>query len=153
MRKKTGKKNSSWIKMSIIEEIKNIKSTKKDLRKFGITVGTALVVFAVVFYFLDKSYYLYFGASGLLLIIAGILFPVILKPLNKIWMGFAIILGWFSSRIILIIVFYLVLTPISLIAKISGKKFLDLEYKTNENSYWIKREIIKPDRYSYEKQY
>ena len=139
--------------MNIIEEIKNIKSTKKDLRKFGITIGTALIVLTVVLYFLDKSYYLYFGAAGLLLIIAGFLFPLILKPLNKIWMGFAIILGWFSSRIILTIVFYFVLTPISFIAKISGKKFLDLKYKTNENSYWIKREIIKPDRSSYEKQY
>jgi hypothetical protein len=139
--------------MNIIEEIKNIKSTKKDLRKFGITIGTALIVLTVVLYFLDKSYYLYFGAAGLLLIIAGFLFPLILKPLNKIWMGFAIILGWFSSRIILTIVFYFVLTPISFIAKISGKKFLDLKYKTNESSYWIKREIIKPDRSSYEKQY
>ena len=139
--------------MNIIEEIKNIKSTKKDLRKFGITIGTALIVLTVVLYFLDKSYYLYFGAAGLLLIIAGFLFPVILKPLNIIWMGFAIILGWFSSRIILTIVFYFVLTPISFIAKISGKKFLDLKYKTNESSYWIKREIIKPDRSSYEKQY
>lgn len=139
--------------MNIIEEIKNIKSTKKDLRKFGITIGTALIVLTVVLYFLDKSYYLYFGAAGLLLIIAGFLFPFILKPLNIIWMGFAIILGWFSSRIILTIVFYFVLTPISFIAKISCKKFLDLKYKTNENSYWIKREITKPDRSSYEKQY
>ena len=139
--------------MNIIEEINNINSTKKDLRKFGITIGTALIVLTVVLYFLDKSYYLYFGAAGLLLIIAGFLFPLILKPLNKIWMGFAIILGWFSSRIILTIVFYFVLTPISFIAKISGKKFLDLKYKTNESSYWIKREIIKPDRSSYEKQY
>jgi Saxitoxin biosynthesis operon protein SxtJ len=139
--------------MSIIEEIKSIKSSKKDLRKFGITIGSALVVFAVVFYFLGKSYYLYFGSAGLVLIAAGILFPVILKPLNKIWMSLAVVLGWLSSRIILTIVFYLVLTPISIIAKISGKKFLDLKYKPEADTYWIKRVIIKPDRTSYEKQY
>ena len=139
--------------MSLIEEIKNIKSSKKDLRKFGITVGSVLVVLAIVFYFLDRSYFIYFGVSGLLLIIMGLISPVILKPLNKVWMGLAIILGWLSSRIILIVIFYLVLTPISLIAKISGKKFLDLKYKSEKDSYWIKREIIKPDRSSYEKQY
>ena len=139
--------------MSLIEEIKNIKSSKKDLRKFGITVGSVLVVLAIVFYFLDRSYFIYFGAAGLVLIIMGFISPVILKPLNKVWMGLAIILGWLSSRIILIVVFYLVLTPISLIAKISGKKFLDLKYKSEKDSYWIKREIIKPDRSSYEKQY
>ena len=139
--------------MSLIEEIKNIKSSKKDLRKFGITVGSVLVVLAIVFYFLDRSYFIYFGAAGLVLIIMGFISPVILKPLNKVWMGLAVVLGWLSSRIILIVVFYLVLTPISLIAKISGKKFLDLKYKTKGNSYWIKREIIKPDRSSYEKQY
>ena len=139
--------------MSLIEEIKNIKSSKKDLRKFGITVGSVLVVLAIVFYFLDRSYFIYFGAAGLVLIIMGFISPVILKPLNKVWMGLAIVLGWLSSRIILIVVFYLVLTPISLIAKISGKKFLDLKYKSEKDSYWIKREIIKPDRSSYEKQY
>ena len=139
--------------MSLIEEIENIKSSKKDLRKFGITVGSVLVVLAIVFYFLDRSYFIYFGAAGLVLIIMGFIFPVILKPLNKVWMGLAVVLGWLSSRIILIVVFYLVLTPISLIAKISGKKFLDLKYKSEKDSYWIKREIIKPDRSSYEKQY
>ena len=139
--------------MSLIEEIKNIKSSKKDLRKFGITVGSVLVVLAIVFYFLDRSYFIYFGAAGLVLIIMGFISPVILKPLNKVWMGLAVVLGWLSSRIILIVVFYLVLTPISLIAKISGKKFLDLKYKSEKDSYWIKREIIKPDRSSYEKQY
>ena len=139
--------------MSLIEEIKNIKSSKKDLRKFGITVGSVLVVLAIVFYFLDRSYFIYFGAAGLVLIIMGFISPVILKPLNKVWMGLAIVLGWLSSRVILIVVFYLVLTPISLIAKISGKKFLDLKYKSEKDSYWIKREIIKPDRSSYEKQY
>ena len=139
--------------MSFTEEIKNIKSSKKDLRKFGITVGSVLVVLAIVFYFLDRSYFIYFGAAGLVLIIMGFISPVILKPLNKVWMGLAIVLGWLSSRIILIVVFYLVLTPISLIAKISGKKFLDLKYKSEKDSYWIKREIIKPDRSSYEKQY
>ena len=139
--------------MSLIEEIENIKSSKKDLRKFGITVGSVLVVLAIVFYFLDRSYFIYFGAAGLVLIIMGFISPVILKPLNKVWMGLAVVLGWLSSRVILIVVFYLVLTPISLIAKISGKKFLDLKYKSEKDSYWIKREIIKPDRSSYEKQY
>ena len=139
--------------MSLIEEIENIKSSKKDLRKFGITVGSVLVVLAIVFYFLDRSYFIYFGAAGLVLIIMGFISPVILKPLNKVWMGLAVVLGWLSSRIILLVVFYLVLTPISLIAKISGKKFLDLKYNSEKDSYWIKREIIKPDRSSYEKQY
>jgi len=139
--------------MSIFEEIKNIKSTKKDLRKFGITVGLALIVFAVIFYFLDKSYFIYFGAVGLVLVITGFLFPVLLKPLNKLWMSLAIVLGWLSSRIILTIVFYLVLTPVSLIAKLTGKKFLDLKYKPEADSYWIKRETKITDRTSYEKQY
>ena len=95
--------------MSLIEEIKNIKSSKKDLRKFGITVGSVLVVLAIVFYFLDRSYFIYFGAAGLVLIIMGFISPVILKPLNKVWMGLAVVLGWLSSRVILIVVFYLVL--------------------------------------------
>ena len=38
-----GKKNLAWIKM-LIEEIKNIKSTKKDLRNFALTIGIVLIL-------------------------------------------------------------------------------------------------------------
>ena len=49
----------------ILEEIKEIKSDKKELRKFGYTIGIALLVIgAALLYFGKKSntYFIGFGA-------------------------------------------------------------------------------------------
>jgi len=137
----------------LIEEIKHIKESKKDLLKFGLTVGIALLVISVVLFLFDKSSYVYFGIIGGVLILFGVLFPSILKPLNKIWMTIALLLGWFMSRVILAILFYLVLTPIGIIAKIFGKRFLNLNVNDETLSYWNKREVKSSKITEYERQF
>ena len=135
------------------EEFKHIKETKKDLRKFGLTVGTVLIIIAFLLFYFEKPSAIYFAAIGGLLFVSGILSPQILKPLNKIWMGLAIVLGFFMSRLILMVVFYLVLTPISLIARLVGKKFMTLKYDKSAQTYWEKRTIIQKKQIDYERQF
>jgi membrane-associated phospholipid phosphatase len=135
------------------EEFKNIQETKKDLRKFGLTVGGVLLLIAALLLYFEKPSAPYFGVIGGILFLAGLLFPQILKPLNKIWMGLAIVLGFFMSRLILTILFYLVLTPIAFIAKIVGKKFLILKYDKSANTYWEKRMHIQKITVDYERQF
>ena len=112
----------------IIEEIKNIKSGKKELRQFGITIGVVLGLLGSWFLWRDRD------GGYLLLIIAtlflslGLILPNLLKPLQKLWMTLAVLLGWLMTRIILIILFYLVVTPIGLLAKICGKDFLNRKF-------------------------
>ena len=73
---------------------------------------------------------------SIIFLILGILNSKVLTPLNKLWFRFGILLGNFVSPIIMGIIFFIVVTPISLIMKILGKDILDL--KRNENkSYWI----------------
>jgi len=135
------------------EEIKNIKESKKELRKFGFTVGITLLVVAVILFLFAKSSYVYFGVIGGTLILTGSILPAALKPLNKIWMTLALLLGWFSSRVILTILFYLVLTPIGFIAKIFRKRFLSLKIESGAKSYWDKREGKSPELTEYERQF
>lgn len=137
----------------LTEEIKNIRETTADLRKFGITIGSVLIIIAAALYFYEKSSFMYFGGVGFLLIVTGLAAPGILKPLNKIWMTFALLLGWLTSRIILILLYYLVITPIGIIAKLFGKKFLDLNISKDSSTYWIKREKTKFTKDEYEKQF
>lgn len=135
------------------EEFKNIRETKKDLRKFGLTVGgVSLLISALLFYF-DKLAAPYFGVIGAILFLTGIIFPQVLKLLNKIWMGLAIVLGFFMSRLILTILFYLVLTPIAFIAKIAGKKFMIMKYDKSLKTYWEKRTHIQKKQIDYERQF
>ena len=135
------------------EEFKHIKESKNDLRKFGLTVGGVSVIISVLLFYFEKQSAIYFAVIGTVLILAGVLFPKILKPFNKIWMGLAIILGFVMSRVILTILFYLVLTPISFIAKLFGKKFMLLKYDKSEKTYWKKRTIIQKKPIDYERQF
>jgi len=137
----------------LIEEIKHIKESKKDLRKFGLTFGIALLIVTIVLFLFDKSSYVYFGIIGGTLILTGLMLPALLKPINKIWMTLALLLGWFSSRVILTILFYLVLTPIGFMAKIFRKRFLSLKIENGVKSYWENREVKSPELTEYERQF
>jgi predicted permease len=135
------------------EEFKLIKESKKDLRKFGLTVGGVLVIIAVFLFYFEKPPAIYFAIIGALLISIGLIYPTILKPLNKGWMGLAIVLGFIMSRVILTIFFYIILTPISLLAKIFRKKFMVLKYDKSAKTYWEKRSIIHKKPIDYERQF
>lgn len=128
------------------EEFGNIKETKKDLRKFGLTVGSVIAVIGIVLFYFEKSSAVYFGVIGGILIFLGVVVPRLLKQLNKFWMGLAIVLGFIMTRIILTTLFYLVITPIGFIAKIFGKKFMILKYDTSAETYWEKRSIIQKNQ-------
>lgn len=135
--------------LPIVEKIKNIKSTKQELKKFGIALG--------IFFGLLGSFLLWRGkeSSFDILILSGVFFflgliiPLLLKPLHKIWMTIAILLGWFMTRVILIISYYFVITPIGLLGRLFGMKFLDLQFKKDVDSHWIPRKdnIVKKNNY------
>jgi hypothetical protein len=135
------------------EEFINIKETKKDLRKFGLTVGGVLLGISILLFYFEKPTAIYFTIIGGFLFISGLVIPQILKPLNKTWMGLAIILGFFMSRIIITVLFYIALTPISIIAKLVGKKFMILKFDRSINTYWEKRTIIQKKQIDYERQF
>ena len=138
----------------LIEEIKNIKSSKKELRKFGITVGIVLGLLGGFLWLKGKDWYYILLALSFFLLFFGIILPIALKPIQKIWMSLALILGWIMTRVILSLMFYLVFFPIGMLARIFGKDFLDQKRDTDVKSYWIlrKSEPQRPKE-AYEKQF
>ena len=136
----------------MIEEIKNITSTKKDLRNFGFTIGSILLVIALILFFKEKDSDVYFFSIGLVFILSGIVFSFILKPFYKIWMTFAVIVGWIMTRIILAILFFFIITPIGVLARLFGKDFLNLK-PDNRDSFWNMRNIDRELNQDYEKQF
>ncbi|MDP4173935.1 MAG: SxtJ family membrane protein [Bacteroidota bacterium] len=129
----------------MIDDIKNIQSTKKDLRNFGLSVGGVLLFIGAILLLKSKPSAQYFVIISLVLILPGLFFPALLKPLQKIWMALAIVIGWISTRIILSLLFYFVLTPIGFIMRLKGKDILDEKIEKEKTSYWSYRE---PKAYS-----
>jgi len=137
----------------MFEEIKDIKSGKKELREFGLTIGIILVILGSVALWREKAIFPYFFGIGVTFITLGIFLPGVLKRLQKIWMGFSIILSFFMSRIILTALFYVGITPIGLIMRIFGKDILDEKIDKRRSSYWHDRSAEVKDKKSYENQY
>ena len=137
----------------MIEDLKNIKSTKKELKEFGLTIGIILVILGLVALLRNKDIYPYFLTVGIVLVVLGLTFYKILLPLQKIWMGFSVIIGFFASRIILTILFYAVLTPIGIVIKLLGKDILDERIDKEKESYWHVKDASLKEKTSYENQY
>ena len=77
-------------------------------------------------------------AISIVFLILGLTNSNILTPLNKIWFKFGLLLGNVVAPIVMGIIFFLVVTPTSIIMKIIGKDLLNLK-KNNNNSYWIEK--------------
>lgn len=137
----------------MFSEFREIKSGKKELRSFGIVMGVAFALAGGLFLRQGKAYSTFFLILSAHMFGFSIFVPVLLKPLHKIWMGFAVVMGWIVTRVILIILYYAVLTPISGIARLCGKRFLDTDFKADKETYWISRHEIVRYKSSYEKQF
>ena len=137
----------------ITEEIKSIKSEKRDLKKFGITMGVVLGLLGGLFLGRGSNYYFYFLLLAAVFLSLGLTVPVFLKPIHKIWMTLSVLLGWLMTRVILTVLFYLVITPIGLLLRLFGKDFLNLKLDRNRDSYWIPTKTVKFERKDYERQF
>ena len=136
----------------MFEELKNINTSKKDIRSFGITIGIILLIVSAVLLYYNKESYQSLAIMASTFIGLGIILPVLLKPAYLVWMTFAVILGWVMTRVILSIVFYLIMTPIGLISRLLGEDFLALKRK-DSNSHWNYRDSSKELNQDYEKQF
>ena len=137
----------------LLDEIKNIKSEKKDLRNFGITFGVVLGLLSGLLWWKGKDTYSVFVILSIVFFLFGLVLPSLLKPLQKAWMMFAVIMGWFMTRLILSILFYIVFTFIGLVSRLFGKEFLKLTIDKSNKSYWIAREPVPFTKERYEKQF
>ena len=133
--------------------MEKLKLDKQSLRKFGVIMGVAFLIITVFIIIRNRH-----NASGTA-IIAALFFifafcaPILLKPIYIFWMRLAFVLGWLNTRLILIIIFYLIFTPVGLIIRLFGFDLLDRRIERDKYSYWTKKDkkIFYPS--SYEKQF
>ncbi|MGA2554060.1 MAG: SxtJ family membrane protein [Smithella sp.] len=137
----------------IIEEIKNIKGDKSDWRKFGITMGIILAVMGFYLLWKGKNYAEYIFALAAAFFIPGLVIPSALKLVYKAWMVMSVIMGFIMTRVIMVFIFYMIVTPIGFVASIIGKNFLDMKIDKTAKSYWMVREIVRKEKSDYEKQF
>ena len=122
---------------------------KSSNRSFGLLFFVVFFLIGIWPLFKENDYRLWSLIISIIFLILGLLNSKLLKPLNNLWIKFGEILGKIIAPIVMMIVFFIVLTPLSFIVKLFIKDLLNLKYVKN-NSYWI---IRKKDIGSMKKQF
>ena len=107
-------------------------------RSFGIVFFVVFLLISIYPLINDKEIRVWSLIISLFFLILGLINSNILTPLNKIWFRFGILLGNFVSPLVMGLVFFLVVTPISLLMKLFDKDVLNLK-KSNSKSYWVEK--------------
>ena len=77
---------------------------------------------------------------ALIFLFLGLTRPSILKPLNTGWIKLGEILGKIIAPIVMLLVFFIVITPIGLMLRLFGKDILGLKFSEKVKTYWIMRD-------------
>lgn len=136
----------------LLEEIRNIKSEKRDLRNFGLVMGVVLSIIGGALLWRGRETYPYILGLAAFFAVTGLIVPVLLKPIQKAWMALAVVLGFVMTRVILSVLFYLAITPLSLVMRLMGKRFV-LGGRDETITYWHKRKHEDKTTEDYERQF
>ncbi len=134
----------------IVREIRKLSQTPRELRKFGCVVGGVFALLGVWCYWRGKPAYPLLLAVACPLVVLGAVRPSLLRWPHLIWMSFGIILGNAVSTVILTVFYYLFLTPLGIVARLTGKDFLSRRMDRHAATYWIaraRRGANNPQRY------
>jgi hypothetical protein len=86
----------------------------------------------------------WFGAAVVLVAIA-LARPIVLRPLNQLWMRLAELLYRILNPVVMTLLFFAVFVPTGLLLRALGKDVLRLKVDKDRASYWIDRNPPGPD--------
>ena len=137
------------------EEIKTIigSQSRGDLRKFGITIGIAFGLLAALAYYKQNPINLPLaGAAAVFLLVAAFM-PMILRPVHRFWMTFAVTMGYIMTRVLLSLFFLIAFVPSGIVLRILRLDVLKQKYDPNATTYWVPKEKSHSGKYSVESQF
>jgi hypothetical protein len=112
---------------------------KNQIRKFG---SIAFIFFGILCglgvwkeKFLPTYLFGFLSALGIGFIAA----PMPLKPVYLAWLRLAHLIGRVITNLILVLIYYLVISPSALIKRLFGGKPLPVKPSRNVSSYWVAR--------------
>jgi len=84
-----------------------------------------------------------FAIIGAAVLLVSLIIPVLFKPLAFLWFRLAKLLSFITSNLLLILLFFLLVTPVGLFRKILGKDSLKLkDFKRSSDSVLLERNHI-----------
>ena len=109
-------------------------------RRFGVGAAILFAILACIVALRcgGRVWPLFFGGLSILFFGTALSVPRVLVPIQRVWHWIAWGLNWFNTRLLLTLVFYLVITPTSLILRLFRKDPMSRQWRDREcESYWM----------------
>ena len=107
-------------------------------RNFGIVFSIFFLLISVYPLLKSGDIRVWSLVVSFIFLILGIFNSKILSPFNKLWFKFGLLLGKFVSPLIMMIIFFFVVTPIGILMRLFRKDVLNLKFN-NKETYWIEK--------------
>ena len=114
-------------------------------RSFGLLMAAVLAMLAGVNGWHDGYLWPWLGGAAVLFVMFGLYLPAALKPLNRLWFKFGLLLHKVVNPIVMGVVFYGAVVPTGLIMRVVRKDPLRLASEPDRASYWIERQPPGPE--------
>ncbi|HXV77396.1 MAG TPA: SxtJ family membrane protein [Candidatus Polarisedimenticolaceae bacterium] len=122
----------------------------RDLRVFALLFLVFAVGAGTVLYFRGdpRALSLALWIAGPVVAVLGLLLPRALRPLYVVMMAIALPIGMVVSTALLIMIYYLMITPIGWAMRLSGHDPMGRRVDPAAESYWVRRRVVDdPKRY------
>jgi Saxitoxin biosynthesis operon protein SxtJ len=132
----------------------NLNPSKKELRTFGLcALAFCALVGWIVF---RRSGSMPVAAAivgvGVVLAVIGLLVPRALRPVWIVLMVVNYPIGWVLTHVVMAIIFYLVVSPVGVIMRLTGRDPMERHFDRSAKTYWKPRHRD-PESVSYFRQY
>jgi predicted membrane protein len=129
------------------------KLDRKGLREFGLLTGTIIAILFGLVLPLIRGHDLFVipWIIGGVLGVLALFLPQSLAPIYQVWMRIGLVLGWINSRIILGIIFFVVVTPMSVMMRVLRCDPMTRKFEAQLATYRVPSQI--KNRKSMEKPY
>lgn len=99
----------------------------------AIDTGMAIILICLIIAIITKN--LLYAKLAVVLLIINMIYPKAYKSIGILWVGLSQLVGTVISKILLLLIFYIILTPIGLLRKLLGNDLLKLkEWKKDTSS-------------------
>lgn len=122
-------------------------------RSFGYVFAVFCCLVSALSWYHDGILWHWWLWAGALFALVALVRPILLAPLNQLWLKFGLMLAAVISPVVLGIVFYLCITPIGFLMRLFGQDPLRLRYEPQSDTYWIKRDPPGPPPESLKNQF
>jgi len=114
----------------------NNQRERQELKTFGEVLFFGFLMIAFIVDLRGKSAAVYLLGIGLFFLVISWISPMRLRLVKTVWMKIGHGLGWFNTRVLLGLIFFLLLTPIALVTRLFGMDLLDQKLQKEKESYW-----------------